>query len=69
MVGLSYVFFKVLAAMKLLRVSPEVELGGLDIPEMGSEGYPKDWEPSPEAIKAAIPGYVVPSGVPAVGDD
>jgi ammonium transporter, Amt family len=67
--GLSYVFFKVLAAMKLLRVSPEVELGGLDMPEMGAEGYPKDWEPSPEAIKAAAPGYVAPAGVPAVGDD
>ncbi len=44
--GLSYVFFKVLAAFKVLRVSREVELQGLDIPEMGSIGYPKDWEPS-----------------------
>lgn len=44
--GLSYVFFKVLAAFKVLRVSREVELQGLDIPEMGSLGYPKDWEPS-----------------------
>ncbi len=44
--GLSYVFFKVLAALKLLRVSPEVELEGLDMPEMGALGYPTDWEPS-----------------------
>jgi Amt family ammonium transporter len=43
--GLTYLFFKVLAAFKLLRVSREDELKGLDIPEMGSEGYPKDWEP------------------------
>jgi Amt family ammonium transporter len=50
--GLSYIFFKVLAAFKLLRVSAEIELTGVDMPEMGSVGYPKDWEPSAEAIKA-----------------
>jgi Amt family ammonium transporter len=44
--GLSYMFFKVLAAFKLLRVSREVELQGLDLPEMGTLGYPVDWEPS-----------------------
>lgn len=44
--GLSYVFFKVLAALKLLRVSREVELQGLDLPEMGTLAYPQDWEPS-----------------------
>jgi Amt family ammonium transporter len=44
--GLTYVFFKVLAAFKLLRVSREVELQGLDLPEMGTLGYPVDWEPS-----------------------
>ena len=48
--GLSYVFFKVLHAFKLLRVSREVELGGLDEPEMGALGYPKDWEPEPGAV-------------------
>jgi Amt family ammonium transporter len=67
-VGSSYVVFKIMAAMKLLRVSPEVELQGLDMPEMGAEGYPKDWEPAPEAIKSAVPDYV-PAGLPAVGDD
>ncbi len=46
----SYVFFKVLAALKLLRVSREVELEGLDMPEMGSLGYPKDFEPGPDAV-------------------
>jgi Amt family ammonium transporter len=44
--GLSYGFFKILAAFKLLRVSREVELQGLDLPEMGALGYPTDWEPS-----------------------
>src|ERR1043165_6479784 len=56
--GLSYVFFKVLAALKLLRVSPEVELQGLDIPEMGTLGYPPDGEPSDVDEKEiqALPG-------------
>jgi Amt family ammonium transporter len=37
--GLSFLFFKLLNAMKLLRVSPKDELAGLDIPEMGAPGY------------------------------
>jgi Amt family ammonium transporter len=44
--GLTYLFFKLLAALNLLRVSREVELQGLDIPEMGTVGYPVDWEPA-----------------------
>jgi Amt family ammonium transporter len=59
--GLSYVFFKVLAALKLLRVSRDVELQGLDIPEMGVVGYPVDWEPSDlESEKQSVlPGTAV----------
>jgi Amt family ammonium transporter len=41
----SFIFFKILNALKLLRVSREVELEGLDGPEMGALGYPKDFEP------------------------
>jgi ammonium transporter, Amt family len=37
--GLSFVFFKALNALKLLRSKPEDELAGLDIPEMGTPGY------------------------------
>ncbi|HEY4689051.1 MAG TPA: ammonium transporter [Anaerolineae bacterium] len=48
--GTSYVFFKVLNALKLLRVSRADELAGLDMPEMGAEGYPKDFEPAPDAV-------------------
>jgi Amt family ammonium transporter len=44
--GLTYLFFKLLAHFKVLRVSREVELQGLDIPEMGAVGYPVDWEPA-----------------------
>jgi Amt family ammonium transporter len=50
--GLSFVFFKVLDRVMALRVSPEVELAGLDIPEMGSLGYIPD-----EPIEA-LPGLV-----------
>jgi len=49
-VGLSWVVFKILYGMGLMRVSREVELGGLDMPEMGALGYPKDWEAGPGAI-------------------
>jgi ammonium transporter, Amt family len=45
----SFIFFRILAAVKILRVSREVELEGLDMPEMGSLGYPKDFEPEPGA--------------------
>jgi ammonium transporter, Amt family len=38
-VGLSYCFFKILNAFKLLRSAPADELMGLDLPEMGMPGY------------------------------
>lgn len=38
--GVSFLFFKVLDQIWGLRVAPEVELDGLDIPEMGVLGYP-----------------------------
>ena len=38
--GVSYIFFKVLDKVWGLRVSPEDELAGLDIPEMGILAYP-----------------------------
>lgn len=41
--GLSFVFFKILDACKLLRVSREDEIAGLDLPEMGSLGYAPDF--------------------------
>ena len=48
--GLSYIFFKILMGMKLLRVSREVELEGLDMAEMGALGYPVDWEAPKGAV-------------------
>lgn len=46
---LSFVFFKVLDAIMGMRVSPEVEMQGLDVPEMGAEGYAgyTDYHPQP----------------------
>ncbi|WP_376788631.1 ammonium transporter [Thermoflexus sp.] len=38
--GISWVFFKILDALVGLRVSPEVELQGLDFPELGVFAYP-----------------------------
>jgi ammonium transporter, Amt family len=64
----SLVVFKVMAHFRLLRVSREVELAGLDMPEMGAEGYPKDWEPSPEALGLPQP-RAVPAGLAAAAGD
>ena len=38
--GISFVFFKVLDKVWGLRIAPEAELDGLDIPEMGVLAYP-----------------------------
>ncbi len=66
--GLSYVFFRIVAAAGLLRVSAADELRGLDMPEMGAEGYPKDWEPGPEVVHDVLKGKL-PSGMPAGAAD
>ena len=68
-IGLSYVFFRVLNAFGLLRASAADELAGLDLPEMGAVGYPKDWEPAnPGTFLPAPVGAVAKVGVPAAGD-
>ena len=67
--GLSFVFFKVLDAFKLLRASPADELAGLDVPEMGAEGYPKDWEPGPGAVIYGRKPSGAPAGLTATAGD
>jgi Amt family ammonium transporter len=42
----SWVFFKVMDMIMGIRVSPEMELEGLDVPEMGVHGYPEVQGPS-----------------------
>ncbi|NTV65469.1 MAG: ammonium transporter, partial [Oscillochloris sp.] len=55
--SLSYVFFRVLNGLNLLRVSAADELAGLDLPEMGVPGYHGDGVPLPEqGLPRAIPG-------------
>jgi ammonium transporter, Amt family len=44
--GGAYIFFKVLDRFVKMRVSPEDELAGLDIPEMGLAGYVPDELPA-----------------------
>ena len=39
--AISYAFFKVYDVVFGMRVSPEIELEGLDVPEMGGHGYPE----------------------------
>jgi len=48
--GSSYLFFKALDKIMGLRVSAEVEISGLDIPEMGMLAYP-DFAFNPENIE------------------
>ena len=48
-----YIFFKVCDAVLGNRVSPETELAGLDIPEMGLLGYPDFVLSSKEKVRAA----------------
>lgn len=40
--GGTYVVFAVVNKIRSIRVAPEVELEGLDIPEFGLKGYPED---------------------------
>jgi Amt family ammonium transporter len=53
--GASFIFFKVLDRFVKLRVSPETELAGLDIPEMGMGGYiPDDLPAAPPVARPAV---------------
>jgi len=56
--GASFIFFKVLNQFVRLRVSPETELAGLDLPEMGLAGYVPDDLPS---APPAGTGWPVPA--------
>jgi ammonium transporter, Amt family len=40
--GATFIVFKIVNSVKSMRVSPEVELEGLDVPEFGMEAYPED---------------------------
>ena len=65
----AWVFFKVMDTVMGMRVSPEVELEGLDVPEMGAHGYPEIQGPStmarhlPSAGSAFAQPQVAPLGM------
>jgi hypothetical protein len=40
--GFTYLVFSLVNSSKSMRVSKEVELEGLDIPEFGMDAYPED---------------------------
>jgi ammonium transporter, Amt family len=40
--GFTYVVFKIVNAMRSMRVAKDVELEGLDVPEFGMVAYPED---------------------------
>lgn len=52
----AWVFFKVLDAVVGMRVSAEMELEGLDVPEMGGHGYPEIQGPA--TVVHGLPGAV-----------
>src|SRR5438105_4199599 len=55
--GASWVFFKAYDVVFGMRVSPEVEMEGLDVPEMGAHGYPEVQGPATlvHALGASMP--------------
>jgi ammonium transporter, Amt family len=57
--GLSWLFFKLLAAVKLLRSEPAHELSGLDMPEMGAQGY--------STVDVHMHGSALPRQTPRIG--
>jgi Amt family ammonium transporter len=48
--GAAFVIFKVVNSIRSMRVSPEVELEGLDVPEFGGLAYPDDTYPAPHGL-------------------
>ena len=60
--GTTWVLFKVMGLMGILRSKPEDELRGLDVPEMGTHAYPVEDMPSERGIE---PGTFIPGVTPA----
>ena len=73
--AISWVFFKALDGVIGMRVSPEEELEGLDVPEMGTHGYPELQGPNTvvrhfaagAGASSAFPAASVPTMAPERG--
>ena len=64
--GSTFVVFKIVNAVKSMRVSPEVELEGLDVPEFGGLAYPDDVVAAPDPGHGlSHPGIAPGAGQPA----
>src|SRR5262249_46463907 len=48
--GATFVIFKGVTSIRSMRVAPEVELEGLDVPEFGGLAYPDDTYPAPHGL-------------------
>jgi Amt family ammonium transporter len=55
--GLSYIFFRIVDRVLGMRVTPAVELAGVDIPEMGMIPYPEDWGAPEAPVPPLAPAY------------
>jgi Amt family ammonium transporter len=64
--GVGWLFFTVQKAVMGLRVSEDVELGGLDLPEMGIPGYAPDAEPYRGAFPIPAAGAMREAPAPAI---
>jgi Amt family ammonium transporter len=53
--GATFVVFKIVNSIKSMRVSPEVELEGLDVPEFGGLAYPDDVVAAPDHSSGMLP--------------
>ncbi len=62
--GVSWVFFKAVDAVIGMRVAPEVELAGLDLPELGLPGYSPDAEPYRMPLPLPVAGHPHPVAKP-----
>jgi Amt family ammonium transporter len=54
--GATFVVFSVVNKIKAMRVTRDVELEGLDVPQFGLPGYPEDFAPEqigPEGMAPA----------------
>src|SRR5256884_1375420 len=59
--GASWAFFKAYDVVFGMRVSPEVELEGLDVPEMGVHGYPEVHGPATLVHSMGLSGVRAPA--------
>jgi len=53
--GATFVVFKIVNSIKSMRVTPEVELEGLDVPEFGGLAYPDDVIAAPDHASGMLP--------------